>query len=179
MAILLRWMTDSQDYFFPQSLPLFLSHSLSHTNTNQRTSAITPEITSLIDISITLRHSCVLSCLAHTPPVPILNCSMDAPTKNEVTLLFFFLSSGGASFHRPLSIGLFCVSASSLYVFIRLNVRSCMAGEMNRSFRNSFCFMVQRSSVIQWKHPCVSLTVPPQRRRGKAKRDKIRFTESG
>lgn len=81
-------MTDSQDYFFPQSLPLFLSHSLSHTNTNQRTSAITPEITSLIDISITLRHSCVLSCLAHTPPVPILNCSMDAPTKNEVTLLF-------------------------------------------------------------------------------------------
>lgn len=65
------------------------SLSLSSTNTNQRTSAITPEITSLIDISITRRHSCVLSCLAHThtPPIPILSCSMDGSTRDEVTLM--------------------------------------------------------------------------------------------
>lgn len=76
---------------------------LSHTNTNQRTSAITPEITSLIDISITLCHSCVLSCLTHTPPVPILKCSMDAQRRNKVTLFFFFVFCGN-SFQRPLPI---------------------------------------------------------------------------
>lgn len=62
-----------------------------HTNTNQRTSAITPEITSLIDISITPCLSSVLSCLTHTPLVPILNYSMGCSEekKNRVTLLFF------------------------------------------------------------------------------------------
>lgn len=91
IAILPNWMTEYSP-FFPHSRSLSLSLAHTQTQTSKRTSAITPEITSLIDISITLRHSCVLSCLAHTPPIP--NCSMDAPTRNEVTLMslfFFFL----------------------------------------------------------------------------------------
>lgn len=102
------------------SLSVALSLSLTHKNTNQRTSAITPEITSLIDISITLCHSCVLSCLTHTPPIPILNCSMDAQTRNEVTLLLFFLPCG-APFHRTLYIKLFRL-CDFHFIFICLNV---------------------------------------------------------
>lgn len=57
---------------------------LLHTNTNQRTSAITPEITSLIDISITPCLSSVLSCLTHTPLVPILNSSMGCSEREKI-----------------------------------------------------------------------------------------------
>lgn len=112
-AVLQRWMADSQDYspvfLFPIQSSLALSpRSHTHTHTQTKgTSAITPEITSLIDISITLRHSCVLSCLAHAPPAPILNRSMDAQTVNGVTLLFCCMV--GFLFHAPLSVSLLCV----------------------------------------------------------------------
>ena len=120
-AILQRWMADSQDYspvfLFPIQSSLALSPR-SHTHTQTKgTSAITPEITSLIDISITLRHSGVLSCLAHAPPAPIRNRSMNAQTGNGVTLLFCCLV--GFLFHALLSVSLLCVPDfpfSSLFV---------------------------------------------------------------